>query len=304
MAGASPANTKSYPLQLDRDINEMFQDEYLGYPSQFDKIAHVQKAPAGGHITKAEISSLGLPVVIPEGGSMVFDFPIEGNKLTFYWKKYGLGFQATEEDIRYERFGKIKGMAASLGRSMAYEREVIFWDLLNSGFATHAAWDANYLFTASGRYTLKSHTAMNNRPAVDASLSETTLQAALEYGENAVNSSGEPITLTPWMLVTTTKNNRVAKVLLETDKKVGSNDNDKNIMNGVLDLFVCRHLTYSGSNYPWFVLYKEHDLNFWWEMPITDMKSSDFNTGNVLWQSKMIFGVGCFNPIGMYGTTG
>src|SRR6056297_1835251 len=101
-------NRKIFGNHLDRDVGNIFFDDYADYPSEFDRVAKVGQAPAGNHWTEAELSPLGKLREIPEGGGITFDFPVEGHKKTVYYNKYGLGFQITKEMYTDDLTGNFK----------------------------------------------------------------------------------------------------------------------------------------------------------------------------------------------------
>jgi len=301
----SVANTKIFPKHLDRDIDKIFFDDYLAQESYFDKVAKVRNAPPGGYYKEAELSALGALAKIPEGNPVSYDSPAEGNEVKRIPAKYGLGFQITEEMIKFDVPKNFMRMGSKLAESAAYKRETQFWDLFNNGFATHKAWDANYIFLATHK-SLKSRETIANRPSTDAALSETSFQAAFEYFDKAIQSNGRYIRMNPYLLVVPTELRWTATKLWKTDAKVGSADNDLNTVNpqymkeGWQPLMV-PHLT---STTAWFLLAREHDFNFMWWSPYRMESADDFNTGNALYKCTGIFDTFCNNFLGGYGTSG
>ena len=54
-----------------------------------------------------------------------------------------------------ELFGNIKAMPKELAILAALTPDAYFWDLFNSGFATHTAIDGYYIFDNTNRKVLK-----------------------------------------------------------------------------------------------------------------------------------------------------
>jgi len=295
-------NTKAFPKQLDKSIDKMFFEEYAAMNVEYDRIAKITTAPSGGKFTEAQLSSVGALVEKPEGSGIVFDSPEEGNEVSRTYTTYGLGVQFTEEMFEDDYHGKIKRISGELAKSAKYRPESDFWSLFNSGFATHTAWDGQYIFDASGRVLLKSGAAQNNCPSVAAALSETSLQASIEYFQTVKDSAGRPVKATPKYLIVPTGLQWVAKTLLGTDLKVNSFDNDINTIKGEgLQQFTSVNLT---SSTAWFVLGAGHDFNLMWKRKVRVETSNDFSTGSAMTKVTMRYATFCNNPIECYGTAG
>ena len=312
------ASTNVYPKHMDRSIQNIFFDGYSGIPSLFDKIAtgsslegprmRTVGAGSGGSWTEAELSGLGELREIKQGNPFAFDLPVEGHEKTLKPTKYGLGFQVTEEMVKDDVQRNFEKMPKMLAKSAAYKRETVFWDLFNNGFATHKAWDGNYIFMKTTRTTLKSKDNQFNNPTTDVALGETGLQAAFEYYDGLVNAAGIPITGgTKFVLLISKENRWTAQELWKDEGPHESADRNintldpKNMKESWRPLVV-PHLT---STTAWFLLSLDlHDFRFMWWDPIRMDSADDFATGNALFKVGCRFGVGCFDPMGAYGTDG
>ena len=291
--------TKSFPKELDKSIDSIFFNEYTEAPSEYDKIAKVVPSFEGGSIKESELSGIENLRIVSEGARIQFATLEEGNEKERTPTKYGLGMQITEEMFEDDYHKNILKASAELGKSAAYKRESVFWDLFNNGFATHTAWDDNYIWVSSGRTTLQSGDAMNNRPSTDGSLSETTMQAAFEYYHKAKGSSGRPVVQDLNMLIVPIELQWVAWNLKNVEGKPGVMDNDLNTLKSKGDwgIHVSRHLTDTDN---WFTITADHDLRYVWKRNITMGSSDDFETGNRLYKVTMRFMCFCNNPIGTY----
>jgi len=299
------ANTKIYGNNIDRDISKVFFDDYTNYPSEHDKVAHISKAPAGNDYTESELSPLGSLYTVPEGQGVQFDTPEQGNKKTRTYTKYGLAFQVTEEMVQDDLHGQFMQMPSKLGKSAAQKKETVFWDLFNSGFGTHLAWDGQYIFDTD-HTTLKSGETISN-DGTAASLSETSLQAAFEYYDNMIDEAGNPIIMNPNMLIVPTELRYTAGQLMKNMMNIGSANRDLNTVNpenGMVDpykLLVSRYLT---SSTAWFLLSPDHDFRFLWKsQPVMDSKD-DFLTNNALFKVFMRFTAFVNRYKGAYGNEG
>ena len=303
-----PSNTKQFPNQTDRDIVKRFFDDFKDYPAEVTSIAKFQSEVGkgkGDHYTESVLSGLGSYNLTAEGQPVTYDQPVEGDKKTVYFQKWTLAFQITEEMLDDSLDDNFDRMPSKLAKNGNYKKDSAWFDLLNSGFATHTANDGQYIFHATAHTTLKSLSTQATRPATDAALSETSLQAAFEAFDARKDESGNPITMTPKWLVVPTALRWTAQKLYKGTLKVGSADNDINTVNpGNMPEqwtpFVSRWATASAA---WFLLAAEHDGRFIWRWPLKLQSSDDFNTGSRLYKAMMRFKCAVWDYRGFYGTT-
>jgi len=296
--------TATFPKELDKSIDKIFFDNYTEAPTEYDKIAKIVPSFSGSSIKESELSGIGPMRDLTEGDRIQYESLVEGNEKERFATEFGLGFQITQ--VMYEdddRHGNIRVASKELSASAAYKRETKFFDLFNNGFATHVAWDGNYIFVAAGRTTLKGGYTNNNRPAVDVALSETAINAMIEYFKTTKGSSGRPIVINLNMLVVPTELSALAWQLHENKMSPGTMDNDLNTLkrDGTWSVHESRHLT---SATAFFGLSGDHDMRFVWKRNITLGSSDDFETGNRLYKATGRFSTFCNNPIGCWGTTG
>lgn len=296
------SNTQDHTKHLDKSIDKIFFQNYKDQPPYVKKVANYINLGdhQGSEYKIAQLSSVGNMRTKTEGEAITFDELVEGNQAALSPTEYHLGLQFTRRLLKDDIFKNFMKAPAELGKSARYKQDTQFWDLFNSGFATHTAWDGGYIFASSGRTTLKSGDSMNN--ATTAALSATSLQAALQYGKTAKNTAGRFMKLTPWLLVVPPALDWKAKELEMTPKKVDSMDNNINTVQGEgWRRLMVPHLS---SSTAWFLLFKEHDFTFMWREPVMTESMDDFHTGNYLYKVYCAFGVKCFDPVGGYGSTG
>ena len=298
-------NTKIFGNNLDRDISKIFFDDYRDYPAEHNKVAKISPAPAGNDYTESELSPLGDLKTVLEGQGVEFDIPAQGNKVTRYYTKYGLGFQITEEMYKDDLQQQFKKMPSKLAKSAAQKKETVFWDLFNRGFSTHLAWDGQYIFDTD-HSTIKSGDTISN-DGTAAALSETSLQAGFEYFDALVDEAGNPIMIQPNMLIVPKELRFTAGQLTKNMMNIGSANRDLNTVNqnnqmvDAYSLFISRYLT---SSTAWFLMSPEHDFRMMWkQQPVLD-STDDFLTNNALFKVFMRFTAFCNMYKGSYGNEG
>lgn len=300
------ANKGKFPNLLDKSIDKIFLDALANTESEYEKVAKQESPQPGESIVESEISGLGNLNEVPEGGRVTYDLPEEGNKKARTYTNFGLGFMVTEQMVMDEVHDKILKMPAALGEAAIQKINTEFFDLFNSGFTTHTAWDGEYVFDTD-HTTLKSGDTIANRPSAGSDLSETTLQAAFEYFDQLKTESGYPMYLTPNKLLVPVEDRWTAMKLMSGDRILGSANNDPLTTNPTYGMvpgwqvMVSRYLTDDAA---WFLLSDDHDFRLVFKKKPTQEKADDFDTGNRLYKVTTRFSVFCNKYKGAYGNPG
>jgi len=304
MAGTqiSPANTGGFSYLVSRDYTDIFYDEYMEWPALWSQIAKITTSD-GNYEREAVLSPLGEMEELGEGGAINFDVPEQGYPK--YWQHtiFGKGFQITEPMFDDDRTGKMKLMPKSLAQCGRWKQEVQFWDLFNSGFATHTCADTKYVFDQS-RPLLNSGSTWSNEPSTPYALSESSFSAANQAFKDWVNESGMPIFMSPWKLIIPTDLEWLAKRLLRSEHRILTADNDINPAKGSdigVDYMVNPYLT---SSTAWFLVAKKHDARMVWRKKLAFKSGDDFNTGNALFKATQRFSNVVVDARGLYGSPG
>jgi hypothetical protein len=188
---------------------------------------------------------------------------------------------------------------------MAYTKQVKAASVLNNGFnSSYAGGDGAALF--STQHTLVSGGVNSNTPAVAADLNETSLEAAVIQIAAWTDERGLLIAAKPKKLVVPPALQFVATRLLETELRVGTNDNDINAIknNGsVSEGYAINHfLTDTNA---WFLTTDvPNGMKHFVRVPLQNSMDGDFDTGNVRYKSRERYSFGWSDPLGMYGSPG
>ena len=299
-------NTAKFPNELDKAIDRTFKDALANTESEYEKVAKSEAALPGESIVESEISGLGSLEELAEGGRVIYDTPEEGHKVSRGYTEFGLGYQVTNRMLQDQVHDKILQMPAALGEAAIQKINTEFFDLFNSGFDTHTAWDGEYIFDTD-HTTLKSGDTIANTPAAGSDLSETTLQAAFEYFDTLKTESGYPMYLTPQTLLVPVDERWTAMKLMSGDRVLGSNNNDYLTTNPTYGMvpgwkvMVSRYLTDSDA---WFMLSDKHDFRLVFKEKPTQNSADDFDTRSRLYQVITRFAKFCNQYKGAYGNPG
>lgn len=292
--------TGNFNQTLTRDYHKVFFDVYNRHPDQWMQVAKVLNH-AEHQYKEGQIAGIGALQEIDQGGALPYETFVEGNDKEVTFTKFGLGLQFTEEAIEDDLTGNLKKGTQELGKACAYTKELEYWDMLNSGFVTtyRTGLDGQALFSDAHPLVNSASTIDNNSTS---SLSQTSLEAGINYFDNLVNESNVPLYMKPKVLIVPPALRWKAKELLESELKPEGAENDLNVLKGEgIKYMVVNYLT---SDTAWFLLSDEHDLRFIWRKQPQFQVQDDFNTGNKLFKVSMRITTDFWDYRGVYGSSG
>ena len=193
----------------------------------------------------------------------------------------------------------------ALARAMAYTKQTKAAAVLNNGFDTdYPGGDGQPLFSAS--HPLVSGGTNSNTPSTAADLNETSLENAVIQIAAWTDERGLLIAAKPKKLIVPPALMFVATRLLETELRVGTNDNDINALknNGSIPggYTVNHWLTDTNA---WFLTTDvPNGLKHFVRTPMAQSMDGDFDTGNVRYKARERYSFGVSDPLGVYGSPG
>ena len=193
----------------------------------------------------------------------------------------------------------------ALARAMSYTKQVKSANVLNNGFSSsYTGGDGVALFSAS--HPLTSGGYNSNIPTTAADLNETSLENAVIQIAAWTDERGLLIAAKPKKLIVPPALQFVATRLLETELRVGTNDNDINALknNGSIpEGYTINHfLTDTNA---WFLTTDvPNGMKHFVRSPLANSMDGDFDTGNVRYKSRERYSFGWSDPLGMYGSAG
>jgi hypothetical protein len=146
----------------------------------------------------------------------------------------------------------------------------------------------------------------SNIPSTPADLNETSLENAVIQIAAWTDERGLLIAARPRKLVIPPSLQFVATRLLETNLRVGTNDNDINALknNGSIpEGYAINHwLTDTNA---WFLTTDvPNGMKHFVRVPLSQSMDGDFDTGNVRYKARERYSFGFSDPLGMYGSQG
>jgi len=286
-------------------LNALFGLEYARYGEEHKEIYETETSERSFE-EETKLSGFSAAPVKNEGSAIAYDNAQEAFTARYTHVTIAQGFSLTEEAIEDNLYDSLSGRyTKALARSMAYTKQVRAASVLNNGFNSgFAGGDGQPLFSAS--HPLVSGGTNSNIAGTPADLNETSLEAAVIQIAAWTDERGLLIAAKPRKLVVPPALQFVATRLLETELRVGTNDNDINAIknNGSIpEGYTINH--YLTDTNAWFLCTDvPNGMKHFVRTPLQNSMDGDFDTGNVRYKARERYSFGFSDPLGMFGSAG
>jgi hypothetical protein len=288
-------------------LNALFGLEYARYGEEHKEIYETETSERSFE-EETKLSGFSAAPVKNEGSAIAYDNGQEAWTARYNHETIALGFSLTEEAIEDNLYDSLSARyTKALARAMAYTKQVKAASVLNNGFTNSAQYyggDGVPLFSAS--HPLVSGGTNSNIPSTPADLNETSLENAVIQIAAWTDERDLLIAAKPRKLIVPPALQFVATRLLETELRVGTNDNDINALknNGSIpEGFTINH--FLTDNNAWFLTTDvPNGMKHFVRTPLSQSMDGDFDTGNVRYKARERYSFGWSDPLGMYGSQG
>jgi len=286
-------------------LNALFGLEYSRYGEEHKEIYETESSERSFE-EETKLSGFSAAPVKQEGQAIAYDNAQEAWTARYNHETIAMGFALTEEAVEDNLYDSLSSRyTKALARGMAYTKQVKAASVLNNGFsAAYVGGDGVALFSTA--HPLTNGETNSNRPSVGADLNETSLEAAVIQIAGWTDERGLLIAAKPRKLIVPTALMFVATRLLETELRVGTNDNDINALknNGsVPGGYTVNHfLTDTNA---WFLTTDvPNGMKHFVRTPMATSMDGDFDTGNVRYKARERYSFGWSDPLGIFGSPG
>ena len=286
-------------------LNALFGMEYARYGEEHKEIYETETSERSFE-EETKLSGFSAAPVKNEGSAIAYDNAQEAFTARYSHETIALGFSITEEAIEDNLYDSLSARyTKALARAMAYTKQVKAASTLNNGFSSsYPGGDNVALFSAS--HPLVSGGTNSNIPTVATDLNETALEAAVIQIAAWTDERGLLIAAKPRKLIIPPALQFVATRLLETELRVGTNDNDINALknNGSIpEGYAINHFLTDPD--AWFLTTDvPNGLKHFVRTPLQNSMDGDFDTGNVRYKARERYSFGWSDPLGVYGSQG
>ena len=286
-------------------LNALFGLEYARYGEEHKEIYETETSERSFE-EETKLSGFSAAPVKNEGQAIAYDNAQEAWTARYNHETIALGFSLTEEAIEDNLYDSLSARyTKALARAMSYTKQVKAAAVLNNGFnSAYTGGDGVALFSTS--HPLVSGGSNSNTPATAADLNETSLEAAVIQISLWTDERGLLIAAKPKKMIVPPALMFVADRLLETELRVGTNDNDINAiknMGAVPEGYTVNHfLTDTNA---WFLTTDvPNGMKHFVRTPLQNSMDGDFDTGNVRYKARERYSFGWSDPLGMWGSSG
>jgi hypothetical protein len=286
-------------------LNALFGLEYKRYGEEHKEIYETETSDRSFE-EETKLSGFSAAPVKNEGQALAYDNAQEAWTARYNHETIAMGFSITEEAMEDNLYDSLSTRyTKALARAMAYSKQVKAAATLNNGFnASYPGGDGVALFSTA--HPLVSGGTNSNRPTTAVDLNETSLEAAVIQIAAWTDERGLLIAAKPRKLIVPPSLMFVATRLLETNLRVGTNDNDINALktNGSIpEGYTVNHwLTDPNA---WFIKTDvPNGMKHFVRVPLATSMDQDFDTGNNRYKARERYSFGWSDPLGMFASPG
>jgi hypothetical protein len=286
-------------------LNALFGLEYKKYGEEHKEIFETETSERSFE-EETKLSGFSAAPVKNEGSALQYDNAQEAWTARYVHETIAMGFSLTEEAIEDNLYDSLSARyTKALARAMAYTKQVKAAAILNSAFAGGPTYGDGQVLCSTA-HPLVSGGTNSNRPTVAADLNETSLEAAVIQIAGWTDERGLLIAAQPKKLIVPPTLQFVATRLLETELRVGTNDNDVNALknnSSIREGYTVNH--YLTDTNAWFLMTDvPNGLKHFVRSPLQNGMDADFDTGNSRYKARERYSFGVSDPLGIFGSPG
>lgn len=277
------------------------------HPEQYSQIFNVDDS--GRSIEQfTEVTGFATLHEINEGEPAPFDQPMQAFNKTYRHRKFGLGYQVTQEAVDDDKHRIIKGLAEELGISARETVEIEAALIFNRGFSgSYLGPDGVALFSTA--HPNVGGGTQANKPSVDLDLSQSAIEAGLTTFRGWTDHRGKKKRIIPTKLVIPPALEFVASEILGSSLRSNTANNAVNPLQhrkGLRSFEDCMVWEYLTDPNAWFICGEKSrlGLRFFWRKQFKTMSEYNLRTDAVETIGRMRFSTSWDQWLGLYGSSG
>lgn len=296
---------------LDPSFRTIYGAQVKQIPTKYQTIFNVGSSKKN---IEKDSSASGLSKLVErsENSAISYEDEAQGYDVTYTHKNFSLGTSVSRKLFQDDQFNVINRKPANLAKAHMRTREQFGADILNNGFtaggggsATFTSGDAVALFSSAHTRT---DGGTNQSNTTTADLAEDSVEVALVAMRATLDDKGQLQGITPTTLLAPPALEKEASILLDSQGRVGTANNDVNPYQGRLKLVIWDYLgsAAGGSDTAWFILADSDHLLNWFNRSDNGIEGpfTDFDTKAAKWTVDARWSAGFSDWRGTYGSKG
>lgn len=303
MAGV--INTGSHPKALWPGVKAWWGRSYNDHQEEWTALFDKETSDKN-YEENVQLTSYGLAPRKTEGAPVAYDSEIQGFTTRYTHIAYALGYIVTQEEMDDNLYLEVsKTRAAGLARSFRQTKENVAANIYNRAFnGTYLGGDGVALCSTAHPNT--SGGTFVNKPAVDADLSEASLEDMIILIMGATDDRGLLINLMPKSLHIARQEWFNANRILKSVYTPGSANNDINVLKATNALpggIIMNH--YFTAPHAWFIRTDcPQGMKYFERKGISFDQDNDFDTMNAKAKGYERYSFGWTDPRAIFGSNG
>jgi hypothetical protein len=290
--------------ELEPGLNALFGLEYKNYENEHLEIYDVESSDRAFE-EEVMLSGFSTAPVKTEGSGVFYDQAQEVFTARYTHETIALAFSLTEEAVEDNLYDRLSARyTKALARSMAQTKQIKGAAVLNGAFDTSLGGDGQPL-CSTAHPTLGGPNG-SNRLAVDADLSETSLEQALIDIAAFTDERGLKIAMQGVKLIIPKELMFTADRIMKSTLRVGTADNDINAiknMGMIPQGYTVNHFLTDID--AWFIKTDApNGMKMFERVAIRTGFEGDFDTGNVRYKARERYSFGFSDWRGIFGSPG
>lgn len=286
---------------LEPGFRKIFDDKFSEIPQLFPQLFHVNTSDKQDEKDSA-VSGFGLLTQTGEGGAITYEDPVQMYDKRYTHLKYTKGFKISEELYEDEQYNVMNKKPAALGRAARRTAENSAAGVFNNAFSTSYLGGDGKPLTSISHPRSDGGTAQSNASASGITLTETNLDTGRLAMRAQLDDKGMKIEAQSNVLVVGPALEKTAHIIVDSNLRSDSADNDLNFYKGKLKIVVWDWIT---SSTAWFLMdSRQHELNWFWRIKPEFKQDTAFDTGMALYKTRTRFSNGWSDWRGVWGSKG
>ena len=250
------------------------------------------------------VTGLGLLTETSELGALDYEDALQLFKTTYTHKKYTKGIKISSELVEDDQKNVISRIPQALARSTVRTQEFHGASVFNNAFSTsYTSYGDGKPIASTAHTRVDGGTAQSNASSTGVTLTETNLETARIAFRKQLDDKGMRIMTTPKTLLVPIELGKTAKIIVNSNLRSGTADNDVNTYAGMFNIVEWEFIT---STTAWFLLGAkgDHLVTWFWRVRPQFKQDNSFDSDAALWKVRTRFSFGWSDWRSTWGSKG